>query len=71
MLILRDGSLFQKSFHLNNIEEKMGSEKKFVSIFGVPAYVKTHYAYQTSTFKPAIVISNYGLNTTNRTQMKK
>jgi hypothetical protein len=29
-------------------------ENRVFSIFGVPAYVKTHYAYQTSAFKPAI-----------------
>ncbi len=27
-------------------------ENRFFSIFGVPTYVKTHYAYQTSAFKP-------------------
>jgi hypothetical protein len=43
---------------LKKIAEKMGSENRFFSIFGVSAYLKTHYAYQTSAFKPAIDIED-------------
>ncbi len=30
-------------------------KNRFFSLFGVPAYVTTHYAYQTSAFKPGII----------------
>jgi hypothetical protein len=30
------------SVYFNNIAQKMGSQNRLFSIFGVPAYVKTH-----------------------------
>jgi hypothetical protein len=36
----------------------MGSQNRFFSIFGIPAYVKTHCAYQASAFKLAIDRNN-------------